>query len=228
MGVTCCAIFDVPEESQDEERNEPTAAKPLFPGRIDIINACLAPLLGRCLRTGPSVAIQPGAEGFSGVPARTSAIRHLPRGYRGMWCDAHLRRRDKWLHAHDDLHHPGRGGHRAGRQRGYGPWRRRSGRRGECKCPEPFPRVAGTGTELMGIRTIPIRRAGNRDNLIMGGDRELVLFTGLLAGALIFTAQEIKAGIFGVAMWVVSLQVFRGMAKSDPKMRFVYLRQRRY
>lgn len=80
----------------------------------------------------------------------------------------------------------------------------------------------------MGIRTIPIRRAGNRDNLIMGGDRELVLFTGLLAGALIFTAQEIKAGVFGVAMWVVSLQVFRGMAKSDPKMRFVYLRQRRY
>ncbi|MET0618557.1 MAG: VirB3 family type IV secretion system protein, partial [Luteibacter sp.] len=38
----------------------------------------------------------------------------------------------------------------------------------------------------MAIRTVPIRRAGNRDNLFMGGDRELVLFSGLLAAALIF------------------------------------------
>ena len=80
----------------------------------------------------------------------------------------------------------------------------------------------------MAIRTVPIRRAGNRDNLIMGGDREMVLFTGLLAGALIFSAQEIKAGIFGTAMWVFAVQVFRVMAKADPKMRFVYMRQRRY
>lgn len=27
----------------------------------------------------------------------------------------------------------------------------------------------------MALRTIPIRRAGNRDNLFMGGDRELVI-----------------------------------------------------
>jgi type IV secretion system protein VirB3 len=80
----------------------------------------------------------------------------------------------------------------------------------------------------MGIRTVPIRRAGNRDNLFLGGDRELVMFTALLAGALIFSAQEIKAATFGIAMWVIALHVFRIMAKADPKMRFVYLRQRRY
>ena len=80
----------------------------------------------------------------------------------------------------------------------------------------------------MAIRTVPIRRAGNRDNLVLGGDREMVMFTGLLAGALIFSAQEIKAGVFGVGMWVVALQVFRLMAKADPKMRYVYMRQRRY
>ncbi|MET0937545.1 MAG: conjugal transfer protein TrbD, partial [Luteibacter sp.] len=45
----------------------------------------------------------------------------------------------------------------------------------------------------MAIRTVPIRRAGNRDNLFMGGDRELVLFSGLLAAALIFSAQEWKS-----------------------------------
>lgn len=80
----------------------------------------------------------------------------------------------------------------------------------------------------MAIRTVPIRRAGNRDNLFLGGDRELVMFTGLLAGALVFSAQEAKAAVFGIVMWVVALHVFRIMAKADPKMRFVYLRQRRY
>jgi|SRR4051812_12841373 type IV secretion system protein VirB3 len=80
----------------------------------------------------------------------------------------------------------------------------------------------------MAIRTVPIHRAGNRDNLILGADREIVMFTGLLAGALIFSAQEIKACIFGVVLWVAALQVLRLMAKADPKMRFVYLRQRRY
>ena len=39
----------------------------------------------------------------------------------------------------------------------------------------------------MALRAIPIRRAGNRENLFMGGDRELVMFSGLLAGALIFS-----------------------------------------
>lgn len=80
----------------------------------------------------------------------------------------------------------------------------------------------------MAIRTVPIRRAGNRESLFLGGDRELVMFTGLMAGALVFSAQEIKAAIFGAVMWIVALHVFRIMAKADPKMRYVYLRQRRY
>jgi type IV secretion system protein VirB3 len=80
----------------------------------------------------------------------------------------------------------------------------------------------------MAIRTVPIRRSGNRDNLFMGGDRELVMLTGLLAGALVFSAQDIKAFVVGVTLWLLSLYLFRVMAKADPKMRHVYLRQRRY
>jgi type IV secretion system protein VirB3 len=80
----------------------------------------------------------------------------------------------------------------------------------------------------MAIRTVPIRRAGNRENLLLGADREIVMFSGLLAGALVFSAQELKACIFGVLMWIAAIHVFRLMAKADPKMRFVYLRQRRY
>ena len=80
----------------------------------------------------------------------------------------------------------------------------------------------------MALRTIPIRRAGNRINLFMGGDRELVMFSGLLAFALIFSAQELRATLVGLLLWSGALFIFRIMAKADPKMRFVYLRHRRY
>jgi type IV secretion system protein VirB3 len=80
----------------------------------------------------------------------------------------------------------------------------------------------------MALRTIPIRRAGNRDNLFMGGDRELVMFAGVLSFALIFSAQEWRATAFGIALWFAALFACRLMAKHDPKMRQVYLRHRRY
>jgi type IV secretion system protein TrbD len=80
----------------------------------------------------------------------------------------------------------------------------------------------------MALRTVPIRRVGNRHNLFMGGDRELVMFAGLLASALIFSAQEVRATIFGLLLWFGALYACRLMAKSDVQMRQVYLRSRRY
>ena len=80
----------------------------------------------------------------------------------------------------------------------------------------------------MALRTIPIRRAGNRHNLFMGGDRELVMFAGVLAFALVFSAQEWRATGFGLALWFGALFVCRLMAKSDPLLRGVYLRHRAY
>lgn len=80
----------------------------------------------------------------------------------------------------------------------------------------------------MTLRTIPIRRCGNRASLFMGGDRELVMFSGLLSAILVFAAQDWLAAITGVVLWVLSLKGLRLMAKSDPYMRAIYLRQRRY
>ena len=80
----------------------------------------------------------------------------------------------------------------------------------------------------MALRLMPIRRAGNRPSLFMGGDRELVMFTGLLAGSLVFTAQEWKATVFGGLLWFTSLYLLRLMAKSDACLRQVYMRHRRY
>lgn len=80
----------------------------------------------------------------------------------------------------------------------------------------------------MSLRTIPIRKCGNRPSLFMGGDRELVMFSGLLSAILVFAAQDWLAAIFGVALWFLSLKGLRLMAKTDPYMRAVYLRQRGY
>ncbi|KXU36984.1 conjugal transfer protein TrbD [Ventosimonas gracilis] len=80
----------------------------------------------------------------------------------------------------------------------------------------------------MALRSIPIHRVANRDSLFMGGDRELVMLSGLLAAALIFTAQDLRATVFGIVLWFGSLFAFRLMAKSDPKMRDVYWRHRQY
>lgn len=62
----------------------------------------------------------------------------------------------------------------------------------------------------------------------MGCDRELVMFAGLLAGALIFSAQELRATFFGIVLWFGALFVLRLMAKADPKLRHIYMRHRRY
>lgn len=80
----------------------------------------------------------------------------------------------------------------------------------------------------MSLRTIPIRRCGNRASLFMGGDRELLMFSGLLSAILLFAAQDWLAAIAGIAMWFLSLKGLRLMAKSDPCMRAIYLRQRSY
>lgn len=80
----------------------------------------------------------------------------------------------------------------------------------------------------MALRTIPMRRAGNRYSLFMGGDREMVMFTGLLAAILVFTTQDWLAFFAGVGLWLGALKLLRKMAKSDPQMRHVYLRNRRY
>lgn len=80
----------------------------------------------------------------------------------------------------------------------------------------------------MSLRTIPIRRSGIRINLFMGGDRELVMFSGLLSAILILTTQDIPSILLGIVLWFASLKLLRSMAKADPHMRAVYLRQRKY
>ena len=49
-----------------------------------------------------------------------------------------------------------------------------------------------------------------------------------MAGALIFSAQEFRATVFGLLLWSGALYALRKLAKADPSMRHVYLRWLRY
>ncbi len=81
---------------------------------------------------------------------------------------------------------------------------------------------------VMALRTIPFHRSLTRDNLFMGGDRELVMFVGLCSFALVFTALSFIAFVYGLFLWLICLYFLRKMAKSDPKMRDVYIRHIKY
>lgn len=78
------------------------------------------------------------------------------------------------------------------------------------------------------LERVPIHRGLIRNNLVWGGDREMVLFAGLIAGTLIFYAWEVKAATVGIVFWTFAIWVLRLMAKHDPKMRQTYMRHRIY
>jgi type IV secretory pathway TrbD component len=67
----------------------------------------------------------------------------------------------------------------------------------------------------------------HRPNLVLGGDRELVMCSGLLSFALAYTLEPL-AILFAIGLWCGSLALLRKMAAADPRMRSVYLAHRRY
>ena len=77
-------------------------------------------------------------------------------------------------------------------------------------------------------REVQIFQSANRPNLLMGGDREMVLLAGLLAAALIFSVATVWAVAIGIAAWVSAVAALSRMAKVDPMLRHVYVRHVRY
>lgn len=80
----------------------------------------------------------------------------------------------------------------------------------------------------MALIKLPVSKVGIRANLFMGGDRELVLTTGLISFALIFATYNFIGIVTGIVLWSVFIGVFRMMAKTDPFLRHVYLKHRLY
>lgn len=76
----------------------------------------------------------------------------------------------------------------------------------------------------MALRQMPVYRSTSRPLLILGGEREPVLFLVLICGAIVFaTYTPLSIGI-GLVSWFVGLGVLRMMATHDPQMVKVFLR----
>ncbi len=77
-------------------------------------------------------------------------------------------------------------------------------------------------------REVMIHQSANRPNLLMGCDRELLLFSALIAAILAFSLATWWGVLTGVVFWVFAVAVLSRMAKADPLMRKVYVRHVKY
>lgn len=77
-------------------------------------------------------------------------------------------------------------------------------------------------------REVSFHQSANRPHLILGGDRELVLFAGLISAVLVFAVAAWWAVVVGVVFWLASVAALVRMGKADPLMRHVYLKHIRY
>lgn len=78
------------------------------------------------------------------------------------------------------------------------------------------------------LQRVEIYGALNKPNLIFGCDRELILMTGVIAFALVFSGMTIVSTVVGIILLLFNGFFLRLMAKSDPLMRFIFMRQLKY
>ena len=70
----------------------------------------------------------------------------------------------------------------------------------------------------------PIRRSLHRPALVLGGDRELVMFSALAAFLTALGGFSVLAAVSGLVFWLLALFWLRKWAKADPLMRQVWLK----
>jgi len=84
------------------------------------------------------------------------------------------------------------------------------------------------GIVVVSPREMAFHQSANRPHLLLGGDRELVLVSGVLAAILIFAVMTWWSILVGLAVWLVAVAVLARMGKVDPLLRHVYIRHIRY
>ena len=78
------------------------------------------------------------------------------------------------------------------------------------------------------LRRTPLHRALHRPNLLLGGERELVLTAAIFCGGLAAYTLDPVAIAIGLGVWLFAIAVLRIMAKADPQMSKIYRRQIAY
>jgi len=77
-------------------------------------------------------------------------------------------------------------------------------------------------------REVPFHDSANRPNLLLGGDREMVLVFAILAAMLVFAVMKWWSVVAGIVLWLTAVGVLARMGKADPLLRKVYIRHIRY
>jgi type IV secretion system protein VirB3 len=81
---------------------------------------------------------------------------------------------------------------------------------------------------MSALRRTPIYRALHRPNLFLGGERELVLITAIACAGVGVSSLTVFGAVASLLVWSLCIGLFRLMAKSDPQLSRVYLRQLRH
>lgn len=74
------------------------------------------------------------------------------------------------------------------------------------------------------MRTVPIRQSLHRHNQVFGAEREIVMFSALIALLVGVGGMTLISGVSAGLFWVCSIFVLRLMAKNDPQMSWVWIR----
>jgi type IV secretion system protein TrbD len=77
-------------------------------------------------------------------------------------------------------------------------------------------------------REITIHPSMHRARLILGADRELVIFVGLVSAILVFALATWWSVLAGTFLWLAGVALLVRMGKEDLLMRSVYLRHVKY
>src|SRR6267378_7040281 len=86
----------------------------------------------------------------------------------------------------------------------------------------------GGDLDMTGPREVPFHESANRPQLLMGGDRELILASAILAAMLVFAVMKWWSILAGLVLWLIAVAILARMAKVDPLLRHVYIRHIRY
>ncbi|QKE39989.1 MAG: conjugal transfer protein TrbD [Ferrovum myxofaciens] len=76
--------------------------------------------------------------------------------------------------------------------------------------------------------TTPIHESLNRPILMMGGERNLVLMLGILAGVFIFSLAKFWAAAIGITLWTVGQWALSRAATYDPQLSKTGVRLMKY
>ncbi len=83
-------------------------------------------------------------------------------------------------------------------------------------------------TQLDVPREVKFHESANRHNLIMGGEREWVLLSALVAVILVALIQTWWSTALGLGLWFLSVAILKRMGKADPIMSKIMFKHFQY